>query len=142
MKAIIYASVHHGNTKKVLDAIAKECEVELIDATQIKEKDLSGYDAIGFASGQYYGKFHQSVLSFATVNLPVNKKVFFITTYGGTVVWKSIEECIAGRQAEIIGRFSCKGYDTYGPFKLVGGIAKGHPDEKDLADAVTFFKGL
>ena len=25
-----------------------------------------------------------------------------------------------------------KGYDTFGPFKLVGGIAKNHPDEKDL----------
>jgi flavodoxin len=47
MKAIIYASVHHGNTKKVVEAIAKECEVELIDATQVKEKDLSGYEAVG-----------------------------------------------------------------------------------------------
>jgi flavodoxin len=27
MKAIVYASVHHGNTKKVVEAIAKECEV-------------------------------------------------------------------------------------------------------------------
>jgi flavodoxin len=34
MKAIVYASVHHGNTKKVVDAIAKECEVELIGSTQ------------------------------------------------------------------------------------------------------------
>ena len=116
--------------------------MELIDATQIKEKDLSGYDAIGFASGIYYGKFHKAVLSFAAENLPVNKKVFFIATYGGSAVWKSIEDCIMGKQAEIIGRFSCKGYDTYGPFKLVGGIAKGHPGEKDLVDAVSFFKGL
>ena len=38
MKAIIYASVHHGNTKKVLDAITKECEVELIDATRASSK--------------------------------------------------------------------------------------------------------
>jgi flavodoxin len=53
MKAIIYASVHHGNTKKVVEAIAKECEVELI-----------------------------------------------------------------------------------------GGLAKGHPDDKDLENAVAFFKGL
>ena len=29
--AIVYASVHHGNTKKIIDAIAKENEVELID---------------------------------------------------------------------------------------------------------------
>jgi flavodoxin len=50
MKALIYASVHHGNTKKVVEEIAKKCEVELIDATQVKEKDLSVYDAVGFAS--------------------------------------------------------------------------------------------
>ncbi len=40
MKAIIYASVHHGNTKKVVEAIARECEVELIDATKVKVKAL------------------------------------------------------------------------------------------------------
>jgi flavodoxin len=142
MKTIIYASVHHGNTKKVVEAIARECEVELIDATQIKEKDLSGYDAVGFASGIYYSKFHQSVLSFATVNLPENKKVFYICTNGGNASYKSIEEITKKKRAVEIGRFSCKGYDTFGPFKLVGGLAKGHPDNKDLEDAVLFFKGL
>ena len=36
------------------------------------------------------------------------------------------------KKTDIIGKFGCKGYDTFGPFKLVGDIAKGHPDEKDL----------
>jgi hypothetical protein len=27
-------------------------------------------------------------------------------------------------------------------FKLVGELAKGHPDNKNLEDAVSFFKGL
>ena len=49
--AIVYASVHHGNTKKIIDEIAKTNDVELIDATQTVEKDLSEYDLIGFASG-------------------------------------------------------------------------------------------
>ncbi|MBD5552509.1 MAG: flavodoxin [Lachnospiraceae bacterium] len=142
MKAIIYASVHHGNTKKVVEAIAGECEVELIDATQVKEKDLSGYDAIGFASGIYYSKFHQSVLNFAKENLCENAKVFYICTNGGNASFKSIEEVARSKNAIEIGRFSCKGYDTFGPFKLIGGIAKGHPDHKDLNSAVEFFKGL
>jgi flavodoxin len=142
MKAIIYASVHHGNTKKVVEAIAKECNVELIDATQVKEKDLRGYDAVGFASGIYYSKFHQSVLNFASVNLPQDKKVFYICTNGGNASYKSIEEIAKRKNAIEIGRFSCKGYDTFGPFKLVGGLAKGHPDENDLKNAVEFFKGL
>ena len=38
--AIVYASVHHGNIKKIIDEIAKTNDVELIDATQTVEKDL------------------------------------------------------------------------------------------------------
>jgi flavodoxin len=142
MKAIIYASVHHGNTKKVVETIAKKCDVELIDATQVKEKNLSVYDAVGFASGIYYSKFHQSVLNFAAVNLYENAKVFYICTNGGNPSFKSIEEIAKSKNAVEIGRFSCKGYDTYGPFKLIGGLAKGHPDDMDLENAVAFFKGL
>ena len=29
-----------------------------------------------------------------------------------------------------------------GPFKLVGGIAKGHPNDQDLEDEVEFYKGI
>ena len=142
--AIIYASVHHGNTKKVVDEIVKnsDTKVDLIDAVKVKEKDLHGYDRIGFASGIYYSKFHQSVLNFAAVNLPQAKDVFFICTYGGKENFDSIEEAVKGKNARIIGRFGCKGDDTFGPFKLVGGIAKGHPNEKELSEAVAFYKAL
>lgn len=61
--AIVYASTHHGNTKKLLDAIVAAYEVDLIDAVKIPEKDLNRYDRIGFASGIYYSKFHQAVLN-------------------------------------------------------------------------------
>lgn len=42
----------------------------------------------------------------------------------------------------MLGEFSCKGYDTFGPFKLVGGIAKGHPDERDLENARKFYREI
>ena len=42
----------------------------------------------------------------------------------------------------VLGEFSCKGYDTFGPFRLVGGIAKGHPDAADLEDARRFYRVL
>ena len=74
--AIVYASTHHGNTKKLLDAIAAAYEVDLIDAVKVPEKDLNRYDRIGFASGIYYSKFHQAVLNFAAVNMPQNKQTF------------------------------------------------------------------
>ena len=46
------------------------------------------------------------------------------------------------KHASVDGKFGCKGYDTFGPFKLVGGIAKGHPDDKDIQNAVEFVKDL
>ena len=96
--AIVYASVHHGNTKKIVDEIAKDQNVDLVDATQVKEKDLTEYDAIGFASGIYYGKFHQAVLNFASVNLPQEKKVFLICTHGGSAAFQSIPNQVRKRR--------------------------------------------
>jgi flavodoxin len=140
---IVYASTHHGNTKKVVDAIAKEFDVETIDATQVQEKDLSEYDIIGFASGIYAAQFHQQVKNFAQVNLPQNKKIFYIMTSAMNKDFsKSMADSIKGKNAEVIGKFTCHGYNTFGPFKLVGGTSKGHPDDDDLKDAVELFRGL
>ena len=75
--AIVYYSAHHGNTRKLAEAVAQGREVTLIDALAVKSAGLSGYDLIGFASGIYFGKFHQSVVEFAKNNLPRDKKVFF-----------------------------------------------------------------
>jgi flavodoxin len=42
----------------------------------------------------------------------------------------------------IKGEFTSAGFDTFGPFKFIGGLKKGHPDEKDLEDARAFARGL
>lgn len=93
-KAIVYASVHHGNTEKLVKGIAEECQVDLIDAVKQPDADLSSYDMIGFASGIYFSKFHQSILEFAEKNLPDDKKIFLICTYGGSANYKSIEQIL------------------------------------------------
>lgn len=79
--AIVYYSKHHGNTQKLLDAIAeKHPEVDLFDVTKKLPVDLSQYDRIGFASGIYYSKFHKSLLQFAKDNMPENKQTFLSTS--------------------------------------------------------------
>ena len=140
--AIVYHSYHHGNTRKLVDAIARGREVTLIDAVVQKEADLAPYDLVGFASGVYFGKFHESVLSFARKNLPENKPVFFLCTYGGGSVTKAIAGIAKEKSAQVLGEFGCKAYDTFGPFKLVGGINKGRPNAQDLEDACRFFNQL
>jgi len=141
--AIAYYSQHHGNTKKLLDAIKAIGDVKLINVVECKEEDLSDYDVIGFASGIYFGKFSDKVIQFAKSNLPSNKKVFLIITYGVKANYtKEMEQIIAERSCQLIGTYGCRGFDTFGPFKLVGGIAKGHPDENDVNGAVEFFRKI
>ncbi len=142
--AIVYYSKHHGNTKKLLDAIAAAGDVTLIDAATAQNADLSAYDTIGFASGIYFSKFHKSVLSFAASNCPNGKKVFFVYTYGAAkdTYTKAIREALGDKSAEFVGEYGCRGFDSYGPFKLIGGIAKGHPNNDEIKGAVEFFKGL
>ena len=140
-KAIVYASVHHGNTEKLVKGIAEECQVDLLDAVKQPDADLSSYDMIGFASGIYFSKFHRRYW-ICREELPDDKKVFLICTYGGSANYKSIEQILDKKHASVVGKFGCKGYDTFGPFKLVGGIAKGHPNEEDMKNAVDFVKGL
>ena len=141
---IIYASTHHGNTKKIVDAIAQECGVEMVDAIKVHEKDLTGYDLIGFASGIFYSKFHKQVLIFASENLPANKNVFFIATAGNPIDYNfhTIAEVAKEKNCKEVGRFQSKGFDTFGPFKIIGGIQKGHPDEEEMKAAVRFFQGI
>ena len=80
--AIVYASTHHGNTKKLLDVIAENNEVTLIDVVGKEKCDLSGYDRIGIASGVAFGKYYPQMLKFLEENLPEDKEVFFIHTAG------------------------------------------------------------
>ena len=142
--AICYYSRHHGNTLKVLEAMARGNDIDLIDVTARTAVHLEEYDCIGFASGIYYSKFQKSVLDFAGQYLPEGKDVFFVYTCGsvGKGYTKAIAEAAAAKKAHILGEYGCRGFDTFGPFKLVGGIAKGHPDADDLQKAKDFYQSI
>lgn len=142
--AIIYYSKHHSNTKKVLDAIAQKYEVTLIDVTDTPTTDLSDYDCIGFASGIYYSKFQKALIKYAEKYMPNGKKTFFIYTYGAEKngYTNAIKEAVMKHNAKILGEFGCYGFNTFGPFKIIGGIAKGHPDSDDLNNALNFYENL
>lgn len=68
--AICYFSEHHGNTLKVLERLAEEFDIDLIDVRSRVAVHLEMYDMIGFASGIYYGRFHETVTDFAKQYLP------------------------------------------------------------------------
>lgn len=142
--AICYYSRHHGNTLKVLQAMADEGNLDLIDVTRRQMVLLEEYDCVGFASGIYAFTFQKAVVEFARQYLPQGKPVFFVYTYGGARGngAKAVSEIARKKGCPILGEFSCRGYDTFGPFKLVGGISKGHPNARDLEKARQFYREI
>ncbi len=142
--AICYHSTHHGNTRKVLEAMEQGNDIDLIDVEGGKDVDLDAYDVIGFASGIYGFAFDESVIAFLRKNLPQGKKVFFVYTYSGIrgTGAKKIREAAAEKEAIVLGEYSCHGFTTFGPFKLGGGVFKGHPDQKELDGAKAFYQSI
>ena len=138
---IVYASSHHQNTQKLVDAICERYPVKAVKVTDTHDMDLESYDVIGLASGIAFGKFYPTMERFAQEQLPHGKKVFFLYTCGrnSRKYTESITHLVEERGGEILGAYGCLGFDTYGPFKLIGGIAKGHPTEEEQKGAAEFF---
>ena len=142
--AIIYASNHNGNTKKVIDAMATVKDIDLIETSKAENIDFSDYDTIGFASGVYYHKLHKKIEELTSKIDLTGKKVFTVYTCGINYInyARNIQKNIQRQDCEYIGGFSCRGYDTFSFFEKIGGIAKNHPNEKDLRNARKFIKNI
>ena len=56
--------------------------------------------------------------------------------------FSDLQKIAEEKKCTVKGSFKCKGFNTFGPFKLIGGTAKGHPTEEELAEAVRFYEGL
>lgn len=145
MKAVVcYYSRHKGNTLKVLEAIAENQELELFDVTSRMAFYPERYDVIGFASGIYAGSFHESVAEFARQYLPERSRVFLVYTSasGKGGPGKTMSAVLSEKGAKILGSYNCQGMTTFGPFKLVKGFPKGHPDALELDKAKEFYEAL
>lgn len=142
--AVVYVSVHHGNTRKIATVIADELSADLIDIlnpTEREAADFSQYHLIGFASGIFYNNFHKNMKDFLeTLSLSERQRVFLAATCGITYkdYTKKIKQLFAQKNIKCLGSFQCRGFNTFGPFGKIGGIAKGHPNQKDLENARQF----
>ncbi|HEX3017278.1 MAG TPA: flavodoxin family protein [Caproicibacter sp.] len=140
---IVYDSYHHGNTKKVAEAMAEVSGAELCTTEEVPGKNLNEYELIGLGSGIAYGK-HYEKLTEAAKALNLNgKSVFVFSTSGsGNKNYNNkLMEQLKEAGANITGSFICKGYDTM-ILKLFGGISKGHPNEQELSAAKDFILKL
>lgn len=119
MKAlIIYHSEHHGNTKKLVEAIAGQGDVTLLNVSDNSSLNWSDFDLIGFASGIYYQKFHKDILGSAEKNLPTGKKVFSLYTccVKRNSFTDAIRQVAEAKKAQILGSYDCLDTRIYSYF--------------------------
>ncbi|USH00614.1 flavodoxin family protein [Thermococcus argininiproducens] len=143
---IIYVSIHHRNTEKVAKVMAKALDAELTKPWGITPKELLNYDLIGFGSGIYWWRHHWSLLKLVE-ELPMmkGKRAFIFSTAGMNIPFynhRQLKRKLKEKGFEIVGEFSCRGWDTNGWLAKIGGINKGHPNESDLERAKKFAEKL
>lgn len=138
---IVYYSYHHGNTKKIAAVMAEASGAELCTVDDLDSQKLQDYELIGFGAGIAYGKHYDKLLQAAGA-LDLRGKTAFVFSTSGSGKAQSnhaaLIELLKKSGADIAGSFACKGFDTVGPFKLIGGIAKGHPNAADFESAKKF----
>jgi flavodoxin len=150
--AIIYVSIHHGNTEKIAKEIGGILEAKLLKAEEANPRSLSEFDLLGFGSGIYYGKHHKSLLRLIHA-LPImeRKKAFVFSTAGVSdqLIERNlhgnhqpIRDALAGKRLDVIGEFSCCGLMTWAYYRLLGGRNKDRPNPDDLRRARIFAESL
>ncbi|WP_207735957.1 flavodoxin family protein [Eubacterium sp. 1001713B170207_170306_E7] len=143
--AICYVSIHHGNTKKVVEGIKHGLDVDLFDVAKPGRLDLSDYELIGFASGVFYNNLHKNIEKCITeTTFGENQSVFLMATCGVPYrdYTKGARALLKEKNVAVAGSFQCRGYDTFGPFGKIGGIAKKHPNDADIKRALDFVRSL
>ncbi|MFD8999305.1 flavodoxin family protein [Streptomyces abikoensis] len=145
---IVCTSVSHGNTKRIADVMGEVLEARVVEPEQIDAAELATYDLVGFGSGIYTQNIHPRLRRFAQ-SLPEGRyrKAFVFTTSGLPEPpfrphSRSLARLLEQKGFDVNDSFQCRGYDTWLPFKLVGGIKKGRPDATDLQAARAFAEGL
>ncbi|MGA2523217.1 MAG: flavodoxin family protein [Candidatus Bathyarchaeia archaeon] len=145
---IVVFSYHHKNTEKIAQKVAKVIGAEIKTPEQTDPNTLTSFELVGFGSGVYFGKLGKPVLELADKIPPVtNKKAFIFSTSGragkaAAKFHKTLKEKLESKGYIVIGELNCAAFDTYGLFKIAGGINKGRPNEDDLKQAETFAQHL
>ena len=142
---LLVKSVHHGNTARVAEAMAGVLGAQAAKPESVPYKSLSACGLVGFGSGVYYGRMDETLFNWLR-GLPyapeANQPVFVLSTSGLPFLasfWHwSLHRLLARKGFRVVGAFACRGFDTWGPLRLTGGLNRAHPDEHDLARARKF----
>ena len=141
---IIYHSEHHGNTKKIAKAMAEKINADILKAADVNLNKFKGYDIVGFGSGVYNGKLHKELSEILSkLSQQEDKKAFIFSTTGSktysSMAHERFRPMLEEKGFEIIGEFSCLGFDTA---LTKEGINKDRPNKQDIKDAENFIVNI
>jgi flavodoxin len=146
---LIVFSYHHHNTEKVAKVFAKVLDARIITPEQVNPKELQEYNLVGFGSGIYGEKHHESLLDLAN-RLPqiTDRKAFIFSTSAISGKEKVandhsiLRKKLQSKGYIIVDEFACKGFNTNSFMKYFGGMNKGRPNADDLKNAEEFAQNL
>lgn len=142
---IVCASRSHGNTRRVADRMAEVLDAEVVTPESVVPAAVREYDLVGFGSGIYYmtvdARLRNLIRRLPAIDHDIRAFTFF--TSGAREVPllgynKPVRQRLERKGFEVIGSFSCRGFDTVGPFGFIGGINRGRPNDHDLDRAASF----
>jgi flavodoxin len=142
---VICASVHHGNTGRVARCIADVLHADVRGPDAVAVGSLDEHGLVGFGSGVYYGRMHESLFALLgqLPDTPEPRRVAFVFSTSGlpflAKLWHApLKRVLARKGFDVVGEFACRGFDTWGPLWLTGGLNRRHPDEQDCVRARAF----
>jgi len=156
-RLVVVVSWHHGNTAWVARAMADALVARVVTPAEVSPAEIGGYEVVGFGSGIYSGKHHEDLLALADrLSYVKDVRGFIFSTngvparfMGGESMQRYMQryhtplrERLLVKGVEIVGEFTCSGFNTNSFLRLFGGVNKGRPDSKDLQRASMFADGL
>ncbi|MEV7548539.1 flavodoxin family protein [Amycolatopsis sp. NPDC089917] len=145
---IVCVSVSHGNTARIAGIMAKALDARVVSPEEVDPAELDACDLVGFGSGIFNLELHPRLCRFVR-ELPEKqrRKAFVFTTSGLPEppfrrYTRRFAETLGRKGFDVVGTFTCRAFDTWPPFKLVGGIRKDRPGTADFEAARRFAEGL
>lgn len=124
--------------------MAEKINADILKATDVNLNKFEEYDIAGFGSGVYNGKLHKELSEILSKLSQQNDKKAFIFSTTGSKTYSSMAHerfrpMLEEKGFEIIGEFSCPGFDTA---LTREGINKGRPNKQDIKEAEDFIVNI
>ncbi|WP_020106773.1 flavodoxin family protein [Nocardia sp. 348MFTsu5.1] len=145
---LVCSSTSNGNTRQVADALAEVLDARILSPAQATPTELAQADRIGFGSGIYWLAFAPELITCVNSLPDMSGRDAFVFATSGfpqppfRPYLRNFTKLLTDKGFRATGTFSCRGLDTMGPFKLLGGVNKAHPTIDDLSAAQAFGRNM